>query len=193
MLGLEQVDGLLLAAVRPFAPRLAIHVDVRITERGEEAVHGVALVDPCFHFLGRQFRTTRRFGEHIDKVMRRLVVRVHNHVAHRAPEFRRIFQLPVFHPPLRRHQIKKFHHAGRIDLNVAMIIGLNRLLRIAQINERGSEFISLKFFVREFCQRHAHGLVDRLLQFLLAGLWFGPFLHHCLSTRREDDRAEEPR
>src|ERR1035438_5361217 len=69
-----------------FAPRFAVDVDVLKAERGEVAVHRVALVIPLLHLLQCKLGSAGGAGQRVHQVASRFVEGIHNHVAHSAAE-----------------------------------------------------------------------------------------------------------
>ncbi len=147
-LGLCILHRLHLAAIGALAPRFAVDVDVRVAERGEVAVHRVALVIPFLHLLRAQLGAAGGAGQRIHQVAGRLVEGIHDHVAHGAAQLRGVLELAVLHPAVHGDQVEELDDARGIDLLPAAIAGLHRLLRVAQVHQRHGDLVGAQLLAR---------------------------------------------
>src|SRR5678816_2663340 len=83
---------------------------------------------------------------------------------------------------MRCSQIKKFHHAGRIDPFVSAKACLLRLRRIAQVDKRYRKLLLLELFISKLFERGPRSFIYQRLQRSSRGLldWLS------LSERRGD-------
>ena len=125
-----------LATIRTFAPGFAIHVDVRVSERRVKSIHCISFVLPLFHLFRRQFESSSRLRQHIDDVLGRFIRRIDNHVVDRALQLIRLLNFLVFQPTMHRAEIEKLDDTGGINSLIPAKARGDRMLRIAQIDQR---------------------------------------------------------